>query len=305
MFATAWRLVRQTWAEFSSDKAMRLGAALAFYTALSLSPLLLIVISIAGMVFDEKAASGELVDQLRGLIGEEGAKTVATMLANSRQQGTGIWSAVAGLVTLLAGATGVFSQLQDALNTIWDAPVQKSAGGICAAIRDRLLSFSMVCGMAFLLLVSLVFSAAVHALNGVIEGWSPASVELVAVLNMLLSTLLTFLMFAMIFKVLPHSRPRWSDVWIGAGMTAVLFAVGKYLIGLYLGRAAVGSTYGAAGSFVVLLLWIYYSSLILLFGAEFTQVYAKLHGSGLGKATGREETGTITATRPTRFGWAR
>jgi membrane protein len=302
MFATAWQLVRQTGLEFSQDKAMRLGAALAFYTALSLSPLLLVVISLAGMVYGEAAARGELVGQLRDLIGEEGARTVETMLASSRRQDTGTWSAIVGLVTLLAGATGVFAQLQDALNTIWDSPGSQSSG-IWAAVKDRLLSFSLVCGMAFLLLVSLVGSAAIHALKepirSVLPGW--VSVDTITVVNALLSALVMFLMFAMIFKVLPHARPRWSDVWIGAALPAILFGVGKYLIGLYLGQAAVGSTYGAAGSFVVLLLWIYYSSLLLLFGAEFTQVYAKLRGSGAGKATGREL--APNAGGSARYGW--
>jgi membrane protein len=297
MFAKAWPLLKQTATEFWSDNAMRLGAALAFYTALSLSPLLLIVISIAGMVFDKEAASGEVVNQLKGLIGEEGASTVQTMLVNSRQKDTGVWATVFGLVTLVAGATGVFAQLQDALNAIWDAPPEKSSSGIWGAVKDRLLSFSLVCGMAFLLLVSLMFSAVVHALNGALRQLIPTSPLLVDVLNLLLSTVLTFLMFAMIYKVLPRKRPQWSDVWVGAGMTAILFAIGKYLIGLYIGQTAVSSTYGAAGSFVVLMLWLYYSSLILLFGAEFTQVYAKLYGSGVGKTTGvptREGHGVIS-----------
>lgn len=304
MFAKVWRLVRQTGTEFWGDNAMRLGAALAFYTALSLSPLLLIVISLAGLVFGQEAARGELVGQLRGLIGDDGAKTIETMLANSRQEGTGIWSTIVGLATLLVGATGVFSQLQDSLNAIWDDPGAKTSSGIWGAVKDRLLSFTMVCGMAFLLLVSLVFSALVHALNGTLQGWFPASVELVGTVNLALSALLTFLMFAMIFKVLPHTRPQWSDVWIGAGITAVLFTVGKFLIGVYLGRAAVGSTYGAAGSFVVLLVWLYYSSLIFLFGAEFTQVYAKLHGSGVGKATGRDTSEITVTAGPAQVGWA-
>jgi len=307
MFAKAWHLLRQTATEFWSDNAMRLGAALAFYTALSLSPLLLIVISIAGMVFSKEAASGELVGQLRGVIGEEGAKTVQTMIANSNQHGTGIWATVVGVVTLVAGATGVFSQLQDALNAIWQTEAPKSSG-IWGTVRDKLLSFSLVCGMAFLLLVSLVISAMVHALNGALRQWFPASPVLIEIVQQVLSLGLTFLMFAMIFKVLPHKRPQWSDVWAGAGLTAVLFGLGKYAIGLYIGQTAVSSTYGAAGSFVVLMLWIYYSSLILLFGAEFTQVYAKVHGSGVSKAADtptREGQGVIpVAGQPSQVGFA-
>jgi membrane protein len=281
-----WHLLRRTAVEFWTDNAMRLGAALAFYTALSLSPLLLIVIALAGLVYGEAAARGELVGQLRGLIGDEGARMIETMLAASRQKGTGIWATVVGLGTLLVGATGVFAQLQDALNTVWNTKPEASAGGIWGAVKDRLLSFSMVCGLAFLLLVSLVVGAIVSALGGAMQEWLPGSAALIQLLNFVVSLGLMFLMFAMIFKVLTYARPRWSDVWVGAGMTTALFAVGKYLIGLYLGQAAIGSTFGAAGSFVVLLLWLYYSSLILLFGAEFTQVYSSLEGSGACKATG-------------------
>ena len=281
-----WQLLRRTAVEFWTDNAMRLGAALAFYTALSLSPLLLIVIALAGLFFGEAAARGELVGQLRGLIGDEGAQTIETMLAASRQRATGIGATLIGLGTLLIGATGVFAQLQDALNTVWNTKPETSNAGIWGAVKDRLLSFSMVCGLAFLLLVSLVVGAIVSALGEALRGWAPGASALIQVTNFVLSLALMFLMFAMIFKILPNARPRWSDVWIGAALTTGLFAIGKHLIGLYLGHAAVGSTFGAAGSFVVLLLWLYYSSLILLFGAEFTQVYSSLEGSGACKATG-------------------
>ncbi len=283
-FRKAWDLIRRTWGEFSDDKAFRLAAALSYYTALSLAPLLLVVIAIAGMVFAEKAARGEVVNQIKDLIGQQGAEAVQTMLANSQPKNGGIVAGIVGLVTLVVGATGVFSQLQDALNTVWDVdPKQASSGGIWGMLKDRLLSFSMVCGLAFLLLVSLVLNAVLSGLSGVLERWLPGAVGWLWVGNTLLSIVFTFLMFAMIFKVLPHARLRWSDVWFGAGITTVLFLVGKFLIGLYLGRAAVGTTFGAAGSFVVLLTWLYYSSLILLFGAEFTQVYAMTHGSGVGQ----------------------
>lgn len=281
-----WGLVKETAKEFSDDRATRLGAALAFYTVLSLAPLLLTVIGIAGLAFGDAAARGEIAQQLQDLIGGEGAKAVQEMLANSRSVGGGIVATVIGVVTLLIGATGVFAALQDALDTVWNVKSAATGSGIWAMVKDRLLSFTMICGMAFLLLVSLVLSAFLHALSEVFESWLPYSSFWLGAANVVVSFLVTGLMFAMIFKLLPHARPAWSDVWIGAGITALLFTLGKYLIGLYLGRASVTSTFGAAGSFVVLLMWVYYSSLILLFGAEFTQVYALRFGSGLKSVSG-------------------
>jgi membrane protein len=276
-----WEVVKQTGREFMADNAMRLGAALAFYTALSLAPLLLAVVGIAGLVFGPEAARGELAAQLRHLIGEEQAATVQEMVAKNHATGGGVLSTAVGLVTLFVGATGVFASLQDALNAVWNVRPDQSPSGIWAMVKDRLLSFSMVCGMAFLLLVSLILSAIVSALGGAIEPWLPVHRYVLQAGNLAIGFLVTAAMFAMIFKALPHARPAWSDVWVGALLTAALFTVGKYLIGLYLGTASVGSAYGAAGSFVVLLFWIYYSSLIVLFGAEFTQVYALRYGSGL------------------------
>jgi membrane protein len=284
---TAWALLKQTAKEFSDDKVPRLGAALAFYTALSIAPLLLVVIGIAGLAFGADAARGQVADQLADLLGREQAEVVQAMLAKSASKGSGIAATVIGLVTLLVGATGVFAQLQDALDTVWNVKPPEGGGGIWATVKDRLLSFSVICGMAFLLLVSTVFSAVLSGLGHAFESWLPYSSVWLGAGNFLLSFALTTAMFAMIYKVLPHARPAWSDVWVGALITAVLFLVGKYLIGLYLGHASVGSTYGAAGSFVVLLVWIYYSTQILLFGAEFTQVYAMRLGSGLAAGGGK------------------
>lgn len=281
-----WELVKESGKEFVADKATRLSAALAFYTALSLAPLLLVVIGIAGLAYGEQAARGEIAVQLQNFIGDEGAKAVQTMLAKSASHGSGVVATVVGVVTLLVGATGVFAQLQDALDSVWNVKPDQTPGGIWATVRDRLLSFSMICGMAFLLLVSLVMSAVLSGLGDAFERWLPYSSVWMGAANVVISFVITTVMFAMIFKLLPHARPAWSDVWVGAAITALLFAVGKYLIGLYLGRASVGSTFGAAGSFVVLLFWIYYSSLILLFGAELTQVYAVRHGSGVKAVTG-------------------
>jgi membrane protein len=275
-----WPLLRQTVTEFNNDNAFRLGAALAFYTALSLSPLLLLVIALAGLVFGSDGGVREEVNrQLQDNLGPAQAKTVSDMLENSSSKTQGWVSTVIGLVTLLVGATGVFAQLQDSLNTVWAVKGQQTSGGFWRAVKDRLLSFSMVAGMAFLVLVSMLLSVALNAMTGWFAQLWPGAVQVLGAGNLVLSVLLTFAMFAMIFKVLPHVKIKWSDVWVGAGLTTVLFIIGKYLIGLYLGLAAPESTFGAAGSFVLLLLWIYYSSLILLFGAEFTQVYATREGS--------------------------
>lgn len=280
MLHTAWQLVKETWTEFSDDKAFRLAAALAYFTGLAMAPLLLVVISIAGMIFGDQAARGEVVGQIKDLVGDDGAEAIQTMLARSQPESGGTVSLVIGAVTLLVGATGVFTQLQDALNTVWDVdPKKSSAGGLWGMLKERLLSFSMVCGLAFLLLVSLAASALMSGLSEALRQWLPGSVGLLWVGDVVFSAGLTFLLFAMIFKFLPDVDLKWSDVWVGAGLTTVLFVLGKYAIGLYLGQVAVGSAFGAAGSFVVLLTWLYYSSLILLFGAEFTQVYSARHGT--------------------------
>jgi membrane protein len=273
-----WELLKRTAAGFRDDKAMTLGAALAFYTALSIAPLLLLVVVIAGAVFGEQAARGEIGHQLQDLLGREGADAVESLLAGTKTPGGGLVSTLVGIGTLLFAATGVFTSLQEALDTVWNVKPDSAPSGVWGLIKDRLLSFSMICGMAFLLLVSLVFGAVVSGLGGVFERWLPYSSVWMSAANLVVGFLLTTLMFAMIYKILPHHRLTWSDVWVGAVITGLLFTAGKYLIGLYLGNAAVGSSFGAAGSFVVLLVWIYYSSLILLFGAEFTQVHAEARG---------------------------
>jgi membrane protein len=283
---TAWDLIKQTAREFVNDKCPRLGAALAFYTALSIAPLLLVVIGIAGLAFGDAAARGELARQLSDLIGREQAELVESMIAKSSSTSGGVVATVVGVVTLLVGATGVFAQMQDALDTVWNVKTDQTPGGIWATVKDRLLSFAMIGVMAFLLLVSLVFSAVLSGMGHAFDQWLPYSSAWMRLANCVLSLVLTTVMFAMVFKLLPHARPDWRDVWIGAAMTAVLFNVGGYLIGLYLGQASVGSTFGAAGSFVVLLFWIYYSTQIVLFGAELTQVYALKVGSGLKSVAG-------------------
>lgn len=290
-FRDAGPLLKRTWTEFRADKATTLAAALAFYTALSIAPLLLLVTVIAGVAFGDQATRGEIAHQLNDLIGAEGAKAVEAMLASTQTPGGSVLSTVVGIATLLFGATGVFTSLQDALNTVWNVKPEEGRSGVWGLVHDRLASFSMICAMAFLLLVSLIFSAVLTALGGLVDRWVPFGDVWMGAANLVVGFLVTALMFAMIYKYLPHARPDWSDVGIGAVITAALFTLGKYLIGLYLGKASIGSTYGAAGSFVVLLVWIYYSSLIVLFGAEFTQVYAQTHGSGLTPAGRRRLAG--------------
>ncbi len=300
-FRDVGRLAKDAGVKFWDDRGPKLGAAIAFYTALSLSPLLLVVVAIAGLAFGQEAARGEIVTQLRDTIGQEAATVVEQMVAKSSATSDGIVAAVVAFAVLFYGASGVFTELQSDLNTIWQVPGRKSAGGILTMIRERLLSFSLVCGTAFLLLVSLVISAVLSGVSGTVAGWLPHWAALAEVLNFLIGFVLMTVLFAMIFKWLPEIHLAWSDVWLGAAVTAALFSVGKYLIGLYLGKAAVGSAYGAAGAFVVLLVWIYYSTQIVLFGAELTFVYAQRYGHGLGgKATpsGSPSNGRVTEPAP-------
>jgi membrane protein len=275
-----WDLIKQTGKEFVDDKAPRLGAAMAFYTALSFAPLLLAVVGIVGLVYGDQAARGEIANQISSLVGREQAEVLEGALARSASPTGGILATVIGVVVLFFGATGLFAELQSALDTVWNVKADETPRGVWGYIKDRLLSLSMVGGMAFLLLVSLVFSAVLSGFGSAFESWLPYSSIWLRLGNCVISFALTTLMFAMIFRVLPHKHIAWRDVWIGAAVTALLFNGGKYLIGLYLGRASVGSTFGAAGSFVVFLVWVYYSTQILLLGAEFTQVYATKYGSG-------------------------
>jgi membrane protein len=261
-------LFKQTWTEFSEDKAQRLAAALAYYTLFSIAPLLLIAIAIAGLVFGKSQAQEQILAQIRTVMGPEGGKAISEMLVSAAKPKTGTLAFIVGIVTLLFGAAGVFGNLKDALNTIWNVP-EKKGGGIMAMIKERFLSFAMVLGVGFLLLVSLVIDAALSALSSAL--WQP--------IQLIVSFAVITVLFAMIFRFLPDIHPQWRDVWFGAAFTSLLFVLGKFGLGLYLGKSAVGSSYGAAGSLVVLLVWIYWSTAIMFFGAEFTQVYARTHGS--------------------------
>ena len=275
---TIWTLLKETFSEWSEDKASRLAAALAYYTIFSLAPLLIIAIAVAGLVFGQEAAQGELVAQIQGLVGQEGAKLIETMIQSASKPTSGIIATAIAIATILFGASGLFGQLQDALNTIWEVK-PKPERSILGMVKDRFLSFTMVLGIGFLLLVSLIISAVLSALNPYLTDLLPGSIYLIQILNVVISFGVITLLFAMIYKVLPDVKIAWGDVWIGAAVTSLLFTLGKFLIGLYLGNSSAGSAYGAAGSLVVLLLWVYYSAQILLFGAEFTQVYAKRRGS--------------------------
>lgn len=278
--STLWSLLRQTFAEWQRDKVSRLAAALAYYTTFSLAPVLVIVIAIASFLFEQSTVQARIVEQLQGLLGENGAGLVEEMLTNAQTQEGGIWATIISLVLLIVGASGLFIQLQDALNTVWNV-VPRSDGGIGKLVRDRLLSFGMVLVIGFLLMVSLMLSAALAGISGMLGGGSGLVGWDVGwqLLNTAVSLGVITLLFGLIYKILPDATIAWSDIWVGAALTAVLFTIGKALIGFYLGNSSVASAYGAAGSFVVLLLWIYYSAQILLFGAEFTQVYANRFGS--------------------------
>jgi membrane protein len=274
-----FELVKQAGIEWYQDKAPRLGAALAYYSIFSIAPLLILSIAVAARIFGEQAARGQIVEEIKGTVGEGAAEAVQQMLvhANSPQSGWGIATLV-GIATLLFGASGVFGELQGALNTIWKV-TPKSGRGLLGILKDRFLSFTMVLGTAFLLLVSLVLSAALQAISKYMpEIGTVGGLGLGHVANALLSLVVVTALFAMIFKVLPDVELGWRDVGVAALVTALLFSLGKFLIGLYLGRASVASAFGAAGSLVVILVWVYYSSQIVLYGAEFSRVYTRMLG---------------------------
>ena len=276
--ASYWQVLKAAGLEWMKDKIPQLGAALAFYSVLSMAPLLVIAIAVAGMVFGQEAASGQLDAQIRELVGKEGAGAVKEMLANAQKPREGILATVVGVVTLLVAASGVFGQLQDSMNTIWEVE-PKPGRGIWGLIKDRFLSLSMVFGVGFLLLISLILSSALSALGGAFGGLLPVPEALLHGVELVVSFTVVTLLFAMIYKFLPDVKIAWGDVWFGSVITALLFTAGKFAIGLYLGKSSFGSAYGAAGSLVVLLVWIYYSSQILFFGAEFTKAYANQKGS--------------------------
>jgi membrane protein len=264
-----WFYLKTTIQEWQKDNALRLGASLSYYTVFSLAPLLMIVIAIASLVFGSDVARERIMQQMQMLLGPQGAFAIGDMLAHQRQHPVhGIITTIIGLVTLLLGASGVVGELQETMNTIWDAP--KPKGGLMVMVRQRLLSFAMILGIGFLLLVSLILSA---ALSGLTTFYGTAVVF--EVLNFIISIGIITVLFAAMFQFLPDVRIAWRDVWIGAFATSLLFTIGKTVTGIYLAKSAVASTFGAAGSLVIILVWVYYNSQILFLGAEFTQVYAR------------------------------
>ena len=276
-FRSIFKFLQEAVKEWQEDKVSLLAAALAYYTVFSITPLLVIAIAIAGAVFGQDTARGEILEQLNKLVGEQGAQVIETGLANANQPELGGIASIISIVILLIGASGVFAQLQTALNTVWNVKAKPNAG-IWEFIRKRLLSFGMVLVIGFLLLVSLVLSAMLSGIGKLPIDVLPGFTPFCQFLNFGISFCFISLLFALIYYYLPDVKIRWQDVWVGAIVTALLFTIGKFLIGLYLGSGSLGSSYGAAGSLIVFLTWVFYSAQILLFGAECTQVYARKYG---------------------------
>jgi len=271
-------LLQETALAWYADRGPRLGAALAFYTLFSLAPLLIIIIAVAALAFGREVAQTHLVQQIEAFVGAEGARVIRSTIEKTSRPSSGIIATLAGLTMLLFGATVVFSELQDALNTIWKAPPNPRRGLILGHIRDRLLAFIMVLVIGFLLLLSIIANAMLIAVIQLFGDLLPRQVDWLRTANFIFSFGIVTLLLAMIYKALPNLHIAWGDVWIGAVVTALLFMAGKFLIELYLGYSSIASVYGAAGSLVILLMWIYYSAQILYLGAEFTKVYTQRRG---------------------------
>ena len=285
MRISIWRLARESVSGWVEDKVSRHAAALAFYTIFSLAPLVVIAVAMVGLVFGEDAAEGRLVGEIGALVGPDSAQAIQSMVAEARQPSDGVLATVVGVVVLVIGATTVFAQLQDSLDEIWGVK-PRPGRPVRGILRARATSFALVLAVGFILLVSLVASAAVSAATSLLGRVLPMPGEVLHAINFAVSFSLTALLFAAIFKVLPDVEIGWRDVWVGAVVTALLFSIGRFLIGLYLGRGSVASAYGAAGSFVVILFWVYYSAQILFLGAEFTRVYAERYGSHIEPSPG-------------------
>jgi membrane protein len=275
-------ILKLTYKDWKEDDASRLSAALAYYTIFSLAPLLTIVIAITGLVWQKDAVRMQILSQVQGLMGPQGADFIASLIANTGRPTAGIVALILGIMTLIFGALGVFNELHNSLNIIWEIRVEQPKGflrNIKKILIDRFLSFATILAIGFLLLVSLVFTAGLSATQETIGNVLPISELVLQVVNLAISIIVITILFALIFKFLPDVQIAWHDVWVGAFVTSLLFSLGKAAIGIYLGNSAGSSVFGAAGSLVLLLLWIYYSAQILFFGAEFTQVYANQHGS--------------------------
>ena len=302
---SSWPLLKTIFTKWIDDDPFQLAAALSYYTLFSLAPLLVISIAVAGFVFGREAAHNQIVETIQGLIGQQSAEAVQAMIQHaSNKPKTGLVSTLLGGIFLLFGAGGVVGELQTALNAIWRVK-PKPGTGLRDFIRKRFISFAMVLGVGFLLLVSLAVSAFISGLTQFVGSLHEGAAMIAHLLDVVISFALVTLLFAMIYKFLPDVEIRWKDVWIGAALTSILFTTGKFLIGFYLGSSGVTSVYGAAGSLITVLLWVYYSALIFFLGAEFTQVYASQYGSGVIPAANGESDNTAAESdkrRPPRRG---
>jgi membrane protein len=279
-FKSVFDFLRQVFNEWNMDKVPRLAAALAFFTMLSIAPLLIVIIAVSGLLLGNDVARQQVIGQVQGLVGPQGGALINTVVQNTRQVGTTWFATIFGIVVIVLGATGVVGELKDALNTIWNV-ASKPGDSILHVVRDRVFSLGMVLGLGFMLLVSLVISAALTALGSFLVSLIQQWVFVAGLLDLVVSLGVITLIFAALFKFLPDVRVAWRDVWIGALVTALLFTLGKYIIGVYLGNSNLASPFGAAGSLVVLLVWVYYAAQILFLGAEITQVYANRYGAGI------------------------
>jgi membrane protein len=277
MLESVWTVAKQTASDWLDDDASRLAASLAFYTLLSLAPLVIIAVAVAGMVLGPEAARGQIAAELSSVVGRDAATGIQSVVASAQSKASGTVGTIIGVVTLFVGASGVFGELQFALNSIWEVRARPGRG-LWGEVKDRFFSFTMVLGVAFLLLVSLLLSALLSAIGHSFSSRLPGGELVWQICNFGFSLAMITGLFALIFKYVPDVEIAWADVWAGAGVTALLFTIGKSLLGIYLGKASIGSSYGAAGSLVVLVVWVYYSAQILFLGAEFTQVQARLRG---------------------------
>lgn len=296
---SVWDLIKRTASSWNDVDAPRLGAALAFYTMISTAPLLVLSVAIAGLVFGRPAAEGRIVAQIQSVVGYHGGLVVQDLLRSAGKPGVGYTAAGIGILVLLWGASSVFGELRDSLNLVWGVN-SSAAHGLVGVIQYRFFSFAMVLGIGFLLLVSLVLSAALAAAGKYFSGVLPAPPGVLQFANLAVSFVSITVLFALIYKLIPDVHIDWGDVWIGAAVTSVLFSAGKSLIGLYLGEAGIESAYGAAGTLVVFLIWVYYSAQIFLMGAEFTHSFAERHGSRAGSRHRRSLTPADAVARRVR-----
>ena len=283
-----WPLLKETISAWSDDYAPSMGAAIAYYTIFSIAPLLVIVTAVAGFIFSREAVTGELFGQIRGLVGDDGAKAIEGLVQSASNPGEGAIAIVGGVIAMIIGATGVFSEIQTAIDRIWEVPKRAQSSTWWELVRTRLLAFGMVLSIAFLLLVSLAISAAISAMGAIWDRWVGGWETVLQLVNLAVSLAIFTGVFAAMYRFLPRVQMRWRDVWLGAFVTSLLFVIGKFLIGLYIGKSGIVSGFGATGSIITLLVWVYYSAQIFLLGAEFTRIYSQ-SGERLRKPQGSSE----------------